>query len=349
MTAEAVPTLRRADAKRRRVYSDWASEHLKRLWPKMGYLGSVRLKGALPDWLPHYEDCDVEIKSELLRMSARTIERLLKEEKAALRRRLNTGTKRAKLIVTQVPLRDFDFAADTPGHIEADTVAHCGDSLSGSFVRTLTAVDLAVGWTECEAIETLNGVRVKAALESIESRLPFAFRGLYTDNGMEFINRDIVTNFAKKESREVEMRRGRPYKKNDQARVEQKNYTHVRQAFGYDRITGHVAVGMMNAIYQKEWRLLQNYFWPQTRQVSKVRIGSRIKRKLDAPKTPYQRLLDHPAVTPDIKSRLLAEREGLNPFELRRKLAQKLKIFARYLSDPWHTAYRGKYHDNSSK
>lgn len=347
MTAEAVPRLRRSSASRSGVYSDWAKEHLARLWRKMGYLGSVRLKAAIPDWLPYYEECSDDIKGELLRMSARTMERLLKEEKAALQRRLNTGTRRGKLIVTQVPLRDFDFTPDTPGHMEADTVAHCGDSMSGKFVRTLTTVDLTVGWTECEAMEPLNGDNVRKALEQIEPRLPCPFLGLYTDNGMEFLNDDVINDFANKKDREVkiDMRRGRPYKKNDQARVEQKNYTHVRQAFGYDRITGRVAVKLMNDIYRNEWRLLQNYFWPQARVKSKQRIGSRRVRKMDTPKTPYQRLLDNPTVNPEVKNRLVKERESLNPFELRRGLARKLRTFARFLAIPWGS-HRGKYHDD---
>jgi hypothetical protein len=349
MTAESVPTLRRSPAARRFVYSEWAKEHLRRLWRKMGYLGSVRLAAALPDWLPHYGECTVEIKGELLAMSARTIERILRDDKAALRRRMNTGTKRAKLLVTSVPLRDFDFTPGTPGHVEADTVCHCGESMSGAFARTVTVVDLACGWTECEAIETVSGAAVRSAFEQVEKRTPFAFLGLYTDNGGEFMNNDVLVHFAKKDGRELPVRRGRPYRKNDQARVEQKNFTHVRQAFGYDRITGRVAINMMNTIYRNEWRQLQNFFWPQTRVVEKKRIGSRIVRRLDAPKTPYQRLLDHPDVPAEVKSRLLAERERLNPFELRRSLAKKLNNFARYMKTQWLTPYRGKYHDTMSK
>jgi hypothetical protein len=325
MCSRTEPKQGRGAAPRRRRYSEWAEEHLKRLWRKMGYLGSVRLKAALPDWLPYYDECDATVKGELVAMSARTIERLLRAEKAALRRRFNTGTRRGKTLVTTVPLRNFDRRPETPGHIESDTVCHCGDSLSGSFVRSVTAVDLVVGWTEVDAIEKVNGVAVRTALEAMEKRFPVAFKGLYFDNGCEFINHDVVEVFAKRDGRDIPVRRGRPYRKNDQALVEQKNFTHVRQAFGYDRITGRVAVGMMNAIYRSEWRLLQNFFWPQSRLAEKERVGSRIVRRIESPKTPYQRILEHPDVAPDVKARLTAQRAALDPFLLRRRLAENSK------------------------
>jgi hypothetical protein len=349
MNARDAPKLVRSKGTRSRRYSDTAREQVRFLWRKMGYIGAVRMKAALPDWLPHYQGTDDDVKLELLRMSPSTIERLLKEDKAQLRRKMNTGTKRGKLIVTQVPLRDFDFAPKEPGHIEADTVAHCGGSLTGSFVRTVTTTDIVTGWTECEAVEALTGVAVKEAFETIERRLPFSLKGLYFDNGSEFINKDVITNFAKGDGRDIPAKRGRPYRKNDQARVEQKNYTHVRQAFGYDRINGRVAVNHMNTIYRKEWRLLQNFFMPQTKVISKQRFGSKLVRKLDKPKTPYQRLLDHPEVPTDVKTQLLRARETLDPFELRRGLAIKLRKFARYMTDQWVKGFRGKYHDDPSK
>src|SRR5690606_30517006 len=134
-----------------------------------------------------------------------------------------------KKIVTQVPIRNLDFTATTPGHCELDSVHHCGGSLTGRYARTITSVDLAFGWTECEAVEELNGVRVKAALEEIEKRLPFEMVGFYADGGLEFWNQDVIDRFINRQGRQVplEYGRGRPYKKNDQSHVEQKNYTHV--------------------------------------------------------------------------------------------------------------------------
>jgi hypothetical protein len=334
----------------RKRYSAEATEHLRRLWRQMGYIGSTRIKAALPDWLNHY-DCSSEIKIELVTMSASTIERKLKKDKAELRRRMNTGTRRGKTIVTQIPLRDLGVTPEEPGHCEIDTVAHCGDSMSGSFIWTLTVTDIVSGWTECEAIKDKTGVDVRLALEAIEERLPFRLRALYSDNGSEFLNHDVLNCFAKRPGRQETLLffRGRPYRKNDQCFVEQKNFTHVRQAFGYDRLSGKVALNKMNTIYAKEWRLLQNFFLPQARLLEKTRIGSRLMRRMDVPKTPYQRLLDHPKVSEEIKSKLRSERENMNPFELRKRLTKKLRDFARFLKYPWTTPFRGKFHDDPSK
>lgn len=350
MNGEDVPRKKRGPSKtQRKRYSVKTKEEVKKYWRKTGYIGSPRLKSAIIDWLPHDIDLktDAATQAELLRVSASTIERWLKPEKAALRRRLNGGTRSPKKIVTTVPIRNLEFVPKTAGYCEVDSVHHCGGSLSGNYARTLTMVDLAFGWTECEALEALNGVVVKNSLEEIEKRLPFSMVGFYADGGVEFWNKDVIERFINRDGREIPMEygRGRPYKKNDQAHVEQKNYTHVRQYFGYDRISGRVAVNKMNAIYRKEWRLLQNYFLPQSKLISKERIGSKVIRKMDAPKTPYQRMLESETVSDKVKEQLLKEREALNPFELRQKLTKKLRDLRRWLKDEWTNPYYGKYHD----
>jgi hypothetical protein len=237
MNAAAPPRMGRgpASAPPARGYSEAAKEAVRQLWPKMARIGSKRLKAAFPDWLPHYGDATDAVKAELLRMSASTIERILKPEKAALRRRLNAATRRPKMIVTHVPLRHLGETPKKPGHCEIDTVAHCGGSLSGSYVRTLTVTDIATGWTECEALPDLTGASVRKALAEIEKRLPFKLLALYCDNGAEFLNKDVVDNFARSRAEPIEVFRGRPYRKNDQSYVEQKNWTHVREFFGSPR------------------------------------------------------------------------------------------------------------------
>jgi hypothetical protein len=157
----------------------------------------------------------------------------------------------------------------------------------------------------------------------------------------------VIGGFIKTEERELEIDygRGRAYRKNDQCHVEQKNYTHVRQAFGWDRISGKVAVNMMNNIYRKEWRLLQNFFLPQQQLLEKERIGSSIRRKMGKPKTPYRRALESATVPQETKELLLRIRESLNPFELRRNLSRKLRDFGRYLKDDFTNPYSGRFHD----
>jgi len=350
MRAGKAPSLKRGPTKvPSRRYSERSRELIRLMWRQTGYINSVRLKGSLADWLPHLKDTSFseEVRLEALRMSASTMERVLKEDKAALRRRLNSGTRSHKKIVTQVPIRNLEFEAKNPGFGEVDTVMHCGERLAGKYIKTLTFVDLAVGWVECEAMPDHTGFSVKKGLIEIEKRLPVQLLGLYADGGLEFWNDDVMKGFIQREDRhlEIDFGRGRPYKKNDQKYVEQKNFTHVRQFFGWDRITGRVALNYMNNIYRKEWRLLNNFFLPQMRLLEKQRIGSRVIRKMDSSKTPYQRILESSAVPVEVKNELVRIKESLDPFELRRKLTEKLRKFRRYLNDGYATPHSGRYHD----
>jgi hypothetical protein len=351
MRSEGPPKKRRGPTKApRRRYSDAAREAVKVLWRRTGCINSKRLKAACEDWLPHWKDGELstETQGELLRMSASTMERILRQDKAAMRRRQQTGTKRMGRIVTSIPVKNLGFEAKNPGFGEIDTVMHCGDWMSGTFARSLTFVDLDLGWVECEAMPDGQGVSVKSALTEIEKRFPFRLLGLYADGGSEFWNEDVLPHLTNPD-REVaiDFGRGRAYRKNDQAHVEQKNFTHVRQTFGWDRISGKVAVNMMNNIYRKEWRLLQNFFLPQMQLEAKTRVGGSIKRTMGDPKTPYRRALESPAVPPETKQMLLTIRESLNPFELRSKLAKKLKQFRRYLKVDGNQPYNGRFHDEA--
>lgn len=351
MTKKGSPPQKRRGASKqeRKKYSSLCREQVSRYWKKTGYISSPRLKSAIADWLQFDDNLkgNDSVCAELLRVSASTIERWLKAEKAALRRRLNSGTRSARKIVSKVPIRNLDHQPQGPGDCELDTVHHCGGSLSGKYTRSLTCVDLDTAWTECEAIEELNGASIKSALEKIEERLPFIMTGFYADGGLEFWNKDVLDRFINRLGREIPLQygRGRPYKKNDQAHVEQKNYTHVRQYFGYDRLSGKVVTNKMNTIYRSEWRLLQNFFLPNSKLIVKQRIGSSIIRKFDEPKTPFERMLQSPKVDNETKARLLKQRESLNPFELREKLTKKLRELRRWLKEDWTTPFYGKYHD----
>lgn len=267
-------------------------------------------------------------------MSSSTIGRLLTEQRAALQRRLNSGTYRGvRKYLTKVPIRNLSETISSPGYCEVDCVAHCGGSLSGRFAWTLNFTDLLSGWTECEAIWAKNGKEVKRALLLIEKRLPFPIKALYFDNGCEFMNDEIIEDFAKSDRKEpIEIFRSRPYKKNDQAHIEQKNYTHVRQLMGYSRIYWEGSIAQMNDIYRKEWRVLQNYYLPQQKLESKVRIGAKIKRKMGVAMTPIDRLLG--LLSPKEARALQLEKAKSNPFKCRNNQRIKVKkLFSYYKNE----------------
>ena len=336
MNKKRKPTFKRGKGKSVNSYTDKSKRLLKVLWKDMGFLGSVRLKGAIPIWIKDWKHAELDdyTRHELKCMSASTIERTLKGEKSKLRRRRNTGTKRSKSkMKTVIPIRDLEFTPKEPGHCEIDCVAHCGGSLSGEHVWTLTLTDILSGWTQCEALRFKNGFEVKLALDRIEDSLPFKLIALYMDNGSEFLNEDVHKRFALRKgplSREeiIELFRSRPYKKNDQCYVEQKNYTHVRELFGYDRYAGKLMVQLMNGIYSKEWRILSNLFYPQIRLKSKERVGSKVIRKFNAPVTPFELLREH--LSQENILLLTKEMEDTNPFDVRKKLKRKLREFQAY-------------------
>jgi len=330
---------------RKKKYSAGCKEHLERLWKAMGYMGPRRMKAALKDWLPYdtHKDCTAEIRIELETMSAASIGRFLKRARSTLARQMNTGTYRGvKRFIAKVPLRPLGETPPTePGYCEVDCVAHCGGSLAGDFAWTVNLTDIASGWTECEAIWCKNSVEVRRALRHMEARLPFPLKALYFDNGSEFMNEVIVERFAK-DDRAVALPiyRGRPYRKNDQAYVEQKNYTHVRHLFGYGRIDWKNAISMMNDVYRKEWRLLQNLFMPQQKLIEKQRHGSSLKRFMDDPVTPINRL--KPYLSMQAYQSLEDLRSNHNPFACRHNQRCKIRKIFGYFKNSIHKNEWGK-------
>lgn len=329
---------------RKKRYSEESKYHLELLWKAMGYPAPVRMKAMMTEWVEYHDHkaFNAEIKAELVRMSEASIKRFLTKARAELARKRNTGTRKGlRKYLTQVPIRDLGTTPIEPGHCEIDCVAHCGDSLSGEFVWTLNLTDIATGWTECEAVWGKNGVNICKALGLMEKRLPFDIKALYCDNGSEFMNRNLIEKFAKKDRKTpLQIFRSRPYKKNDQAYVEQKNYTHIRSLFGYGRIDWAKSVNGMNNIYRKEWRELQNYFLAQQKLINKVRIGSKIKRKMGKPQTPFCRLIDQL----EFKQRRSLEKAkaALNPVKLRRSQLAKTRTLFGYYKNSITLAERGK-------
>lgn len=310
----------------KRVYSHAVIPHLIYLWNAMNRCCSKKMKAALPLWIPFYkEPLDPTTKQLLLTMSSATIDRRLKDYRDGRALRGLSATT-SSWVKSKIPIKLLDHEIQEPGFIESDTVAHCGNSLSGEFVSSLTMTDLYSGWTENRAVLTKTSEQIIKQIKGIEQRLPFQMKGFASDNGTEFLNHDLHWYLRKREN-PVEFVRRRPYKKNDNAHVEQKNFTHVRSLFGYSRVEDQDLVQMMNEIYQAYWNPLWNYFTPCLKLKNKTRIGGRIKKEYDQPKTPAQRLLDYPGLSSAQASYLKDQLRGRNPFWLKQQLDIKLKEF----------------------
>lgn len=302
---------------RKKVYSPDIAPVLRYIWAKSGQMCSKNLKQALPEWtagLTLRED----LRCQLLRLSPSTIERILKPHKVIYRRRRRSGTKPGTLLKNMIPIKTLGNIVDRAGHLEADTVAHCGGTLMGDFIWTLTVTDRFTGWTENRGVWGKGSKNVHEALQDIEEKLPFEILSFNCDNGSEFLNKRIVEYFQpggpKNRSRFL-MTRSRSYHKNDNCHVEQKNWTHVRQVFGYQRFEFRELLPLMNEIYRVH-NLWSNFFIPQQKLKSKVRIGGKIKKKYDVPQTPCNRLLADSLISEESKQRLLAMKSQLNPFHL---------------------------------
>lgn len=304
-------------------YGEEVIFHLVAFWEAMGRICSKNLKAALPLWLPFYKS-DLftrEIETKILCMSPATMDRHL----APYRKLRGRSTTKA-WFKHKIPIELLTAPATEPGFVEADTVAHCGSSTQGTYVNSLTMTDLYSGWTENRALWGKSAEAMIPAVSDIEKAFPFLLNCFASDNGTEFLNDDLYTYLRGRKS-PVSFVRRRPYKKNDNAHVEQKNYTHVRQLFGYDRLEDERMVAWMNEIYATLWNPLLNYFTPSLKLAEKVRIGGRIKKKYEKPQTPLERIMASPAVPSGLKLKLRERHRQLNPFTLKRELDKKLKRF----------------------
>ena len=303
-------------------------EALRVIWLFTDQMASKRLVAAVPLWLPHYETThgalSEQTRHKLLKISAASIDRLLKPVRAQAGRRGLAGTKPGTLLKRQIPLQTDAWDVRRPGFIEADTVAHCGDSLAGNFVWSLTMTDLYSGWTECRATWNKGAHGVITQIKAVQKAIPFRLLGFDCDNGSEFLNWHLLRYFQRPRQR-VQFTRSRPYRKNDNAHVEQKNWSCVRQLFGYDRFDNPSLVRLMNELYTHEFSLLNNYFCPSMKLIEKKRIGAKIVRRHSAPQTPAQRLIDHPDTPSAQKQALIQTRAQLNPFALRDTIQTKLR------------------------
>lgn len=326
---------RRARSGPRIRYGDDLLPHLKKLYFLMRQPCVKRMKRALPRWVESYQShfnllTEEQIK-KLQTISPSTIGRMLKliHKQSGMS---STRPPKTFWYRSAVPIKPKDWDVKTPGHFQCDTVAHCGTSLEGSFMNTITLTDIHTGWTENFACFTKSAARVREGLINMETRLFFAVESIKFDSGSEFMNFGVISYlrdgyYRNQRAVPVNVFRSRPYQKNDNCYVEQKNFTHVRELFGYDRFEDRELVELMNDIYQNYFNPLQNFFLPTMKIISKNRIGGRIIKRYDIPKTPFQRLRDSSDKESGKMKALEKRYLELDPIDLQLGLEEKLKEF----------------------
>ena len=313
---------KKTDRRREKKYADAEFKALRKIWATLGMPAGKRLAPYLYEIVPVMERCgELEltraVRDNLLSISASTIDRMMAPERKRIRLKGRSGTKPGTLLKHQVPIRTFEgHDLALPGFLEIDLVAHGGGDPKGDFAQTLDATDVCSGWTETRAVRNKAQKWVFAALALILGRLPFEAAGIDSDNGSEFINAHLVRFCREKQ---LAFTRSRPYRKNDNCFVEQKNWTVVRKTVGYFRYDTEEELGLLNQIYTY-LRLYTNYFQPSMRLVSKSRNGAKVTKKYDIPKTPYRRLMESPAISRKAKRLMKDEYETLNPVQLKRKI-----------------------------
>jgi len=255
-------------------------------------------------------------------ISPRQIDRRLAPHKRHLKKRLYGRTKPGTLLKHHIPIKTDAWAVTTPGFAEVDLVSHSGNAADGEFVHSLNLTDVHSAWVETGAVLGKGAAGIARMVDELRAALPFALRGLDSDNGTEFIN---GTLYDYCQAHEIQFTRGRPYKKDDNAHVEQKNWTHVRKLLGYVRYDSPAALAAINDLYRHELRLFQNLFLPSVKLVGKLRVGSRLRRRYDAPRTPLERVQAAPQQDQAKVAALLALRQRLDPFVLAQTIDAKIE------------------------
>lgn len=307
------------------IYQGEVVQALEQIWEIYGHLCSKRLQPFLPEAirvLERYQEIELaeETKALLLKISSASIDRCLRPVRLQTRHGLRT-TKPGSLLKNLIPVRTFtEWDEERPGFMEIDLVAHCGNTTEGQFLCTLTCTDLSTGWTEVTGLLHRSQEAVAEALRRMRQRLPFPLLGIDSDNGGEFIN-DLLYRYCLDE--QITFTRSRPYQKNDQAHVEQKNWSVVRHTVGYDRWETQEELLLLESIYD-DLRLYINFFQPSLKLIAKERIGNKTIKRYDTAKTPYQRALERNDIPVEAKARLAHLYIQLNPAELRRRIDQKI-------------------------
>ena len=297
---------------------------VEKIWQEAGYPWSVRLKAIFVLWRPWIRKrfrLSRAQEAALLRISPRTIDRALQDKKRDKRRRIYGRTKPGVLLRHRIPIKCESWDVQTPGYLELDTVSHSGENSSGLFASSLNLTDIGSTWVETRAVLGKGEKEILEAFRQISQVLPFAIAAIDSDNGGEFINHRLWRHCE--ESR-IGFTRSRPYKKDDNAHIEQKNWTHVRRLIGWDRYDSPEAVRALNELYAQELRLYLNLFQPSVKLIRMERRGSRKTRRYDAPQTPLDRLAKMPGADPEKIRNLQELRARLDPFALASVIRRKL-------------------------
>jgi hypothetical protein len=288
-----------------------------------------RLHALLPEWLPAYEvdhrRIDVDVRESLLLASPRTLDRLISPLRAQARRR--GGTRPGSLLRQSIPIRGA-WTEEGPGWLEIDTVALCGGSLDDQHLWMVDGVDIRTDWTEQRAVENRGQHAVLAQVRDIEASLPFPLLGVDSDNGGEFLNHHLA-HYLQARERPVYFTRARPYRSNDNAHVEQRNWTHVRQHFGYERYDNPEAAALINALCKGALGFLLNHFLPTQKLIGKERVGNKVVRKYGPAQTPYARVSNAAEVSAEKKAQLKTAHQNNNPMALTRQIEQEKKQIER--------------------
>lgn len=306
------------------IYRGEVVQALEQIWEIYGQICSKRLQPFLPEAIKVLERCqEIDLskntKDLLLKISSASIDRCLRPVRTQSRHGLST-TKPGSLLKNLIPVRTFTaWDEERPGFMEIDLVAHCGNTTEGQFLNTLTCTDLATGWTDVTALPHRSQEAVSEAIHQMRQRLPFPLLGIDSDNGSEFIN-DLLYRYCLEQK--ITFTRSRPYKKNDQAHVEQKNWSVVRHIVGYDRWETQQELAILERIYD-DLRLYINVFQPSFKLIARERIGNRTIKRYDTARTPYQRVLERKDISLQAKAHLMNLYLQLNPAALRRSIDQK--------------------------
>lgn len=318
----------RVRPQRSRTYDDEVLRALKRVWEILDFISSRRLVAALPEVVPKLVACrelraKKAVLKKLLEISHATVDRLLKPERDKHALKGRSATKPGTLLKHQIPIRTFsDWDDAEPGFLEMDLVGHDGGRAEGDYCFTLDMTDVATGWAEQAAVPNKAQKWVFEALKDLRKRLPFAVQGLDSDNGSEFINHHMVAYCA---DEKITFTRSRPWRKNDNCYVEQKNWSVVRRHVGYARYDTPEACSLLNELYQV-LRDYNNFFLPSMKLIEKIRDGAKVTKRYDTPKTPYKRVLESKEIPRIVKQRLKHQYERLNPAELKRQLERLQKL-----------------------
>ena len=312
---------------RPRRYGPEVTAALVKLWEVGDRMCGKLLASVIPDLvaaLERHGELEVcsEVRALLLQVSPSTIDRLLRRHRTGGLRQPKRQRPATTALKSQVPIRTWsEWKGVPPGSVQADLVLHCGESTEGFFLTTLTAVDVASGWTELQPVWGMGKQRVGTAMHLIRRRLPFPLQSLHTDNGSEFINHVLVPWCLREK---IALTRGRGYRKNDQAYVEQRNWLSVRRVVGYDRYSSQAAFQALQQLYPL-LRLQTNFFRPIRKLVGKARQGAKVVKRYDDPRTPYQRLLASGTLSEVSRAQLETQYLATNPAELQRRIDRLLR------------------------